>query len=63
MEELGLLTPAQVAKALDYHINHVYRLLAQDRIEGKRLGRSWGIPKEEVDRIKQLRNERGHYWH
>jgi excisionase family DNA binding protein len=62
MRELGLVQPEEVAEELGYHINHVHRLLAQGKIKGQRYGRSWGIPREEVERIKQLREEKGRYW-
>lgn len=56
------LTPKQVAAKLGYHVNHVYRLLNSGTIQGEQFNRTWMINPEEVERIKQLRAERGRYW-
>lgn len=62
MKGLGLVLPVEVANELGYHINHVYRLLAQGKIRGQKYGRSWGIQRQEIERVRQLREEKGRYW-
>ena len=58
----GKLTPQQVADKLNYHVNHVYRLLASGAMRGEQFNRTWMIDENEVERVKQLRKEHGRFW-
>lgn len=54
------MTAQEAANELGYHLNHLYRLLAQGRITGtKLLDRVWVFDREEVDRVKALQDHRG----
>ena len=53
------LTVEQVAKELDYHSHHVYRLLRSGRLEGRRFSGVWMIDRQEVERIKSLQGPGG----
>jgi len=57
------LTAKQTAEALGYHVNHVYRLLAQGVITGERLGNYWMIDRGLVEELKARQDENGrlHY--
>lgn len=48
------LTVDQAAELLDYHPDHVRRLLRQGRMEGEHFNRVWMIDREEVERLKAL---------
>jgi len=50
------LTVKQVAEQLDYHPNHVRRLLRSGAMRGTKVGEAvWLIDQAEVDRIKRER--------
>lgn len=57
------LTAKQTADELGYHVNHVYRLLAQGIIPGERLGNYWLIDRELVEELKARQDDSGrlHY--
>jgi excisionase family DNA binding protein len=57
------LTAKETAQELGYHINHVYRLLAQGVMNGDRLGNYWLIDRDEVERLKALQDEHGRLHH
>jgi hypothetical protein len=57
------LTAQQAANALGYHINHLYRLLKAGAIKGERFSGVWAIDPREVERVKNLQDEYGRYWH
>lgn len=42
----SILTPNEVAEILCLHINTVYNLLHQGKIQGFRVGKSWRIHKK-----------------
>ena len=42
----SILTPNEVTELLCLHINTVYNLLHQGKIQGFRVGKSWRIRKE-----------------
>jgi hypothetical protein len=44
---------------LDYHLDHVYRLLKAGIIQGQRFRQAWVIDCEEVERIKALQGKGG----
>lgn len=54
------LTAQEAADALGYHVNHLYRLIAQGRVKGRKLlDRVWVFDQREIDRIKSLQDEKG----
>lgn len=58
----GLLTVEEAAKILDYHPNHVRRMLRQGKIRGKKpSGYAWMISRREVRRIKAAQDRHGRY--
>ncbi len=63
MDRDNQLTAREAADKLGYHVNHLYRLLAQGVIEGERLGNYWLIDRSEVERIKSLQDEHGRLHH
>jgi excisionase family DNA binding protein len=53
-------TAEQAAKALGYHLYHVYRLLANGTLKGQKwAGKAWMISRQEIERIKALQDEHG----
>lgn len=56
------LTAHQAAELLGYHINHVYRLLWSGTLRGELFGRTWIIPRGEVEEVQRLRAEHGRWW-
>jgi len=55
----GMLTTKQAAERLGYSVDHVYRLLKARVIRGRRWGREWMIPTDEVQRVKALQDDHG----
>ena len=54
------LTAKEAADQLGYHLNHLYRLLAEEKIEGIKVAdRVWLFDQAEVDRIKAQQDEHG----
>ena len=53
------LTAREAAKALGYHIDHLYRLLKEGTIAGRRFGHAWMIDQQEVELIKALQGPGG----
>lgn len=53
------LTAQEAADLLGYHVNHVYRLLAQGKMRGEQFNRVWLIDPKEVERIKAKQDEQG----
>lgn len=53
------LTAEQAAEELGYHVNHVYRLLAQGKMRGRQFNRVWMIEQAEVTRVKALQDDHG----
>ena len=53
------LTVRQAADELGYHSHHVYRLLKNGTMKGRRFGPSWMISRQEVERIKALQGPGG----
>ena len=57
------LTVAEAARQLDYHPNHLRRLLRSGAVSGrKQRNGHWAIHRQEVTRIKDLQTERGRYY-
>lgn len=46
-----ILSPEQVAKYLQIHLQTVYRNLRQKRLPGNKVGRQWRIRKSDLDRF------------
>jgi excisionase family DNA binding protein len=53
------LTAQEAADALDYHIQHLYRLLRNGTITAEQFNRVWMIDRREVERIKALQGPGG----
>jgi excisionase family DNA binding protein len=53
------LTAQEAANELGYHTRHLYRLLNDGTIRGKRFGRVWMIDRQEVERVKALQGSGG----
>lgn len=57
------LTAQAAAGELGYHLNHLYRLLAEGTIKGEKWsGKAWMISRQEVERVKALQDEHGRLW-
>ena len=52
-------TVQEAAERLDYHPDHLRRLLRAGRVEGERIGQVWLIDRQEVERIKALQGPGG----
>jgi excisionase family DNA binding protein len=53
------LTAKEAAAALDYHPDHLRRLLRAGTVKGERAGLVWLIDRQEVARIKALQGPGG----
>jgi len=54
------LTAEQAATELGYHLNHLYRLLADKTVKGEKWGgKAWMISRKEIERVKSLQDEYG----
>lgn len=53
------LTVKQAAEMLDYHPDHLRRLLRAGTMKGERFSQVWMIPRQEVARIKSLQGPGG----
>ena len=54
------ITVKEAAEILGYHINHVYRLLAEGTVlQGEKFGNTWIIDKDHVMQVKSLQDENG----
>lgn len=49
----------EAAQILRYHRNHVYRLLREGKLEGKKFGGGWVVSVESVARIKSRQGDHG----
>ena len=56
------ITAHEAAEYLGYHINHVYRLLKEGRLQGEQFNRVWILDQREVERFKALQDEHGRVW-
>ena len=56
-----MLTVQEAAKRLQYHPNHVRRMLRAGTIKGERIGNYWFIARPEVDRIKAGQDDMGRF--
>jgi excisionase family DNA binding protein len=60
MENENRMSAQEAANYLGYHINHVYRLLAQGKLQGKKvLDQVWLIDRGSVERLKAQQTEAG----
>jgi excisionase family DNA binding protein len=53
------LTVQEAAEMLEYHPDHLRRLLRAGRAKGERIGQVWLIDRQEVARIKALQGPGG----
>ena len=53
------LTAQEAADALGYTTDHLYRLLKEGTIQGRRFGQAWMIDHQEVERVKSLQGPKG----
>lgn len=53
------LTVSEAAERLDYHPDHLRRLLRAGTVKGERAGLVWLIPRQEVERVKALQGPGG----
>jgi excisionase family DNA binding protein len=53
------LTLQEAAKQLEYHPDHLRRLLRTGKANGERIGQMWLIDPAEVERIKALQGPGG----
>ena len=53
------LTVQEAAKQLEYHPDHLRRLLRAGKVHGERIGQVWLIDLQEVERIKALQGPGG----
>lgn len=53
------LTTQEAAADLGYHTNYVRRLLRAGVLRGERVGPFWLIPRQEVERVKDLQGPGG----
>lgn len=53
------LTVQQAAESLDYHPNHLRRLLRSETVKGERFHQVWMIDPAKVERIKALQGPGG----
>jgi excisionase family DNA binding protein len=53
------LTVQEAAKQLEYHPDHLRRLLRAGKVSGERIGQVWLIDRQELERIKALQGPGG----
>ncbi len=53
------LTVPEAAEILNYHPDHLGRLLREGRVKGEQVGGRWMITHQEVERIKSLQGPGG----
>lgn len=53
------LTVKQAAELLDYHPDHLRRLLRSGTMKGERFSQVWMIDRQEVERVKALQGPGG----
>ena len=53
------LTVPEAAEKLNYHPDHLGRLLRAGTVQGERVGGRWMIDRQEVERIKALQGKGG----
>ena len=53
------LTVPEAARELDYHPDHVRRLLRAGTMRGEQVGGRWLIGRQEIQRIKDLQGPDG----
>ena len=53
------LTVQEAARQLEYHPDHLRRLLRTGTVKGERIGQMWLIDRQEVERIKALQGPGG----
>jgi len=53
------LTVKEAAERLEYHPDHLRRLVRAGTVQGERVGLVWLIPVSEVERIKSLQGPGG----
>jgi excisionase family DNA binding protein len=56
------LTTEEAAQELGYHIKHVQKLLRDGVICGEKFGRTWMVPRSEVERIRALQSPGGRFY-
>lgn len=53
------LTVPEAAELLNYHPDHLGRLLRAGKVKGERVGGRWLISRQEVERVKALQGPGG----
>src|SRR5947199_9838630 len=53
-----VLTPEQVAEYLQLNTDTVYRLIREERLAASRIGRTYRIPKEDVEQFLLVNSSR-----
>ena len=56
---MDVLSAKETAQALGYHKDHIYRLLNDGTIKGRRVSGVWLISRREVERVKRLKERDG----
>jgi len=56
------MTPQEAALFLNYHIDHVYRLLRSGKMKGEKKYRVWLVDRRHVEHIKQEQDDSGRFW-
>ena len=55
----GFISAQEAAERLGYHKNHVYRLLREGKLAGKRFGGGWVISAESVELVRARQSDSG----
>ena len=63
METKDRMTVSEAAKFLGYHTHHIYRLLAQGKLQGDKIVDRWLLKREDVEALKRLQSEKGRLPH
>jgi excisionase family DNA binding protein len=58
-----VVTPAEAAEELGYHVNHIYRLIRLGVVNAERFSDRWAIDREEIERLRSLQDKHGRIHH
>lgn len=56
------LTTEEAAELLGYTLRHTQHMLRLGRLAGEKFGRTWIVPRSEVDRVNAARSPGGRYY-
>ena len=59
MTDNHFMSVDEAAEILEYHRNHVYRLLHQGKLDGQKFGSGWAVSAESVAWAKAQQDEHG----